>query len=329
MVLFPSARYLLVLDMKALITGGAGFIGSSLVDKLASQGNDAIVLDNLSAGSKENLSQSLNNGHVKLMLGDCTKSSDVKKALKDIDAVFHLAANPEVRLEQNDPEKCFKQNIYATHVLLENLRMSDTRTLVFASTSTVYGDAEVMPTPEEYPTRPISLYGSSKLASEALIMSYGNTYGFKTVILRLANVVGPRSNHGVIHDFVMKLKRNPDELEILGDGRQEKSYLYIDDCVDAFLLTSQLNEMKPIILNVGSEDRMDVGTIAKTVIEEMGLSGMRLRFTGGLDGRGWIGDVRTMLLDVSKLKSFGWRPKYNSQEAVHLTVKRKLKSVVL
>jgi UDP-glucose 4-epimerase len=197
----------------------------------------------------------------------------VKKAVSDVDVVFHFAANPEVRLELNDPENCFEQNFYTTHVLLEALRQTcDVGKVVFASTSTVYGDAEVFPTPESYgPVKPISVYGASKLASEALISSYAYLYNFAAVILRLANVIGPKSQHGVIPDFITKLGKNKKELEILGDGTQCKSYLYIDDCVKAILTSCEKGNSQIEIFNVGSEDWVSVERIAEIIVEEMAL----------------------------------------------------------
>jgi UDP-glucose 4-epimerase len=308
--------------MRALITGGLGFIGSHLLDRLVSFYDEVTVLDNLHSGLEGETPQSLRNRNMRFILGDCTNPSDVEEAVKDVDVVFHLAANSEVRLELNDPETCFRQNVYATHILLEEVRRSEAKIIVFTSTSTVYGDAEVVPTPENHPARPISIYGASKLASEALITAYAHTYNKRAIILRLANVVGPRSSHGVIHDFVTKLKKEPRELEILGDGTQTKSYLHIEDCIEAILVALIKSEGKFNVLNVGSEDQIPVGDVAEIVVEEMGLKDVNFNFTGGVDGgRGWRGDVKNMLLDVENLKSIGWRPKYSSGEAVRKTVK--------
>ena len=310
--------------MRALITGGAGFIGSHLSEALSRMGHDLVILDNLSSGSKQNINHLLvsKNNEVKLFMGDCTNIDDVKNALKDVDVIFHFAANVEVRLELNDPRACFQQNIYATFVLLEEFRNSNAQTIVFASTSTVYGDAKVIPTPEGYaPLEPISIYGASKLASEALITSYAHTYNKRAIILRLANVIGRRSKHGVIVDFINKLKRNPSELEILGDGKQTKSYLHIDDCIDAILKACSGTEQRVEVFNVGSEDQIEVSRIAEIACEELGLNNVKFKFTGGIDGgRGWVGDVKNMLLDINKLKNKGWKPKYNSEQAVRLTL---------
>ena len=307
--------------MKVLVTGGAGFIGSHLLDRLTSLNDEVKVLDNLSSGSKANMSSSIGR-NMQFILGDCTTTGDVREAMKDVDVLFHLAANAEVRLELNDPETCFQQNIYATHILLEELRRSTAQTIVFTSTSTVYGDVDLIPTPEDYPTRPISIYGASKLASEALITSYAHTYDLKAVILRLANVVGPRSGHGVIHDFISKLKVNQKKLEILGDGTQTKSYLHINDCIDALLQATAKSEGLTNIFNVGSQDQINVKKIAKLVIDEMNLKDVAFQFTGGVDGgRGWRGDVKKMLLDVTKIESLGWKHKLSSKDAIVQTIR--------
>jgi UDP-glucose 4-epimerase len=311
-----------VFHVKILVTGGAGFIGSHLVERLIRLKNKVTILDNLTSGSKANLRHSLGKENLHFIQGDCTHPPDLQKAMTDVEVVFHLAANPEVRLELNDPETCFHQNIYATYLLLEEIRHSNAHTIVFASTSTVYGDVDVIPTPETHPTRPISLYGASKLASEAMIRAYAHTYNRRAIILRLANVVGSRSGHGVIHDFIAKLQKDSKRLEILGDGSQSKSYLYVEDCVDAFITSLQKAENHARILNVGSIDRVTVTEIAEIIVDEMGLKEVVFNFTGGVDGgRGWRGDVKIMLLDVSRIKAMGWSPRYTSAAAVRRTVK--------
>jgi len=304
--------------MDILVTGGAGFIGSHLVEALVNRNYKVIVLDNLSSGYKQNLSGILDDDKLKFLIGDCRHPENVREALEGVDVVFHFAANPEVRLEIADPRKCYEQNIEATYILLEEIRMSKVESIVFASSSTVYGDATTIPTPENYgPLKPISVYGASKLACEALVSSYCYSFKKRGVIIRPANIVGPRSAHGVILDFIKKLKANPSELEILGDGTQTKSYLYIDDCVDAIIKAYESAQEAITICNIGSEDQTNVTEIAEIIIEEMGLKDVKLKYSGGIEGgRGWTGDVKNMLLDVGKLKSLGWKPKLNSKEAV-------------
>jgi UDP-glucose 4-epimerase len=245
--------------------------------------------------------------------------------VRECDVIFHLAANPEVRVGETSPQVHFEENILATFNLLESIRpLKEPKTIVFASTSTVYGDATQVPTPESYgPLQPISTYGASKLASEALITSYASTFNHKGLILRLANVIGPRANHGVIFDFIGKISKNPKRLEILGDGTQNKSYLYVDDCVGAIIsLTSTFlnHEATVDIFNIGSKDQITVKEIAKIVARQMNAPGIEYAFTGGIDGgRGWKGDVKHMNLSIDKLLKTGWKPRYNSREAVELT----------
>jgi UDP-glucose 4-epimerase len=313
---------------RVFITGGAGFIGSHLVDKLCQNHVEVVVFDNLSAGRMENLKKWLGAPNFKFVLGDLLSPEKVWKTLDGCETVFHLAANPEVRVSAEDPKVHYEQNVLATFNLLEAIRkVGSVKALAFASTSTVYGDALEIPTPEEYaPLKPISVYGASKLASEALIISYAYTYGFKTVIYRLANIVGSRARHGVICDFIRKLRENPKKLEILGDGTQTKSYLHVEDCVNAILIGTNLSREKVEIFNVGSEDQITVKEIADIVCEKMGLSNVQYIFTGGVDGgRGWKGDVKFMLLNVNKLKKLGWKPKLNSRQAVEKAVEEILK----
>jgi UDP-glucose 4-epimerase len=311
----------------SLVTGGAGFIGSHLVDRLMLDSRNVTVFDNLRNGSLLNLQRWLGNERFKFIKGDLTKPRDVKAVLKGVDIVFHLAANPEVRVGETDPSLHFQENLVATFNLLEAVRQRPSvKVFVFFSTSTVYGDAITIPTPEDYgPTLPISTYGASKLGCEALASSYANTFGFRALILRLANIVGSRSNHGVIIDFVNKLKQNPKSLEILGDGTQSKSYLYVEDLVDAVthLTPMFLNgEKRAGLFNVGSSDKVEVKKIAEIVTEEMGLQNVDFCFTGGVDGgRGWKGDVKTMLLSIDKLRKTRWNPQYGSEQAVRLAVK--------
>ena len=316
---------------KVLVTGGAGFIGSHLVDRLMVDGKNVTVLDNLSNGSLKNLERWLGNERFKFIKGDLKKPRDAEKAVKGNELVFHLAANPEVRLGEIDPPVHFQENLVATFNLLEAVRKSaSAKTFVFASTSTVYGEASVLPTPEDYgPSIPISTYGASKLGCEAIASSYAHTFGLRTLILRVANVVGSRANHGVIIDFINKLETDPKRLEILGDGTQKKSYLHIEDFIDATLhVTSRFLDdgNKADVYNVGSVDHVEVKKIAEIVADEMGLQDVKFVFTGGVEGgRGWLGDVKIMHLSIEKLLKTGWKPRYGSEEAVRLAVQTLLK----
>jgi len=317
--------------MRVLVTGGAGFIGSHLVDSLMESGNRVRVIDDLSAGSMENLERWLKDERFEFVRGDMRNPKVVNEAVKGVDVVFHLAANPEVRIGSQSPELLYETNVLITYNLLNAMRNAKAEYLVFTSSSTVYGDASLIPTPENYaPLEPISVYGAAKLAAEALISGYAHTFGFKALIFRLANIIGERSSHGVIYDFINKLRKNPKELEILGDGRQRKSYLHVSDTVEGMLhIFEHFKNSGRIVdfYNLGNEDWITVREIAEIVSGEMGLNPV-FRFTGGVDGgRGWKGDVKFMRLSIERAKKTGWRPKLNSYEAVRRTVRELLKSL--
>jgi UDP-glucose 4-epimerase len=305
-----------------LVTGGAGFIGSHLTERLLKEGHKIAVFDNFSSGKLENIEHLQDSSSLTLIKEDLRKPVQLAEIVKPSEIIFHLAANPEVRVGETDPKVHFEENILATFNLLEAIRQAKKlKTIVFTSTSTVYGEASQIPTSEKYaPLIPISTYGASKLACEALMTSYAHTFNNKVLILRLANVIGPKSDHGVIVDFIRKIKANPNELEILGDGAQEKSYMYIKDCIEAIMhLTYEfmINTKKVDIYNMGSNDKITVKEIARIVAQEMKTPQTKYKFTGGVDGgRGWKGDVKKMQLSIGKLLRTGWKPRYGSREAV-------------
>lgn len=279
------------------------------------------VLDNASTGNVEHLSRWKSQKNFESIMKDLT---DGNQAIpENCETIFHMAANPDVKSSAENPELHFKQNILATYNLLEAARRSKSlKKFIFTSTSTIYGVAENIPTPEDYgPLKPVSMYGASKLASESLVFSYAYTYGFAAQILRFANVVGARSKHGVIYDFVQKLRANPNQLEILGDGTQSKSYLHVNDCVGAILRVTSDSKEKIGMFNVGTEDEIDVTKIADIICEIMGLTNVKYSYRKVTkEGGGWIGDVKRMRLDNKKLKALGWRPKLNSEQAVRRVV---------
>jgi len=315
--------------MKTLVTGAAGFIGSHLVDALLDRRADVIALDNLSTGRMDNLRDASKKG-LKFVKMDLKEPAGLREILDGVSTIFHFAANPEVRVGNVDPSVHIQENILATFNLLEAIRLSGgSKTMVFASSSTVCGEPPQLPTPENYgPLYPISTYGASKLGCEALISSYTFTHGMRGLMFRISNCVGDRATHGVIFDFIQKLRANPNELEILGDGTQTKSYIHVSDLVNGIFTTLEdfLQSSRRIdVYNISSPDQVSVKRIAQIVIEECGLTNVKMKISGGVDGgRGWLGDVKVMHLSVDKMLNLGWRPKFNSEEAVRVTAKELL-----
>jgi len=300
--------------MDAVVTGGCGFIGSHLVDALVGRGERVAVIDSLVTGDLANLAASLPTGRCNFHRMDLN-GEGWEQVLEGAGTIYHLAADPDVRMSGIRPEPVIRNNILATARVLEAMRQEDVPRLVFTSTSTVYGEASVIPTPEDYtPLEPISVYAASKLACEALISAYCHSYGMKAWVFRFANIIGERSNHGVIWDFIGKLRADSRSLEILGDGRQAKSYLEVGECVRAMLHAAEAAGGTYNVFNIGSEDWIDVKEIADLVVEALSFSGVEYRFTGG--DRGWVGDVPRMLLSVEKLKGLGWAPSMGSRESV-------------
>ena len=303
-----------------LVTGGAGFIGSHLVDALVEQGKEVRVIDNFSSGREDFLSRHQGSGSVEVCRGDLLDGDAVIAAMEGVETVHHLAANPDIRLGMEVTDTDLRQGTMATYNVLEAMRVSEVGRISFASSSAVYGEAGVMPTPEDYgPVMPISLYGASKLASEALITAWSGTFGAQGFIHRFANIVGPRGTHGVIFDFIHKLKRDPGRLEVLGDGNQEKSYMSAHDCVQSMLHVIGLGDEGTALNNLGTGDTCSVSRIAEIVIEESGLEGVSIDYTGGK--RGWAGDVPKTYLHVSKLLGTGFKPTAMSEKAVRDTAR--------
>jgi UDP-glucose 4-epimerase len=304
----------------ALVTGGAGFIGSHLVDRLVLNGWKVRILDNFSSGRIENIKHHKSNQDVEIMKGDLKNSEEARKAVKDVGVVFHYAANPEVQVSTTNPEMHFNENVVATFNLLEAMRRNDVKELVFASSSSVYGEPESIPVSEEAPIKPVSIYGASKAACENIIHSYTNLYGLKAVILRYANVIGPRLRHGVVHDFIVKLCKNPKQLEILGDGTQRRSYIYVDDAVEATLIAYNAVAGKLFeVFNIGNEDYITVKEVADIVVDILGLKDVKYVYKPVGHGIGWKGDVKNIALLIDKIKKFGFKPRFTSAEAVRKT----------
>lgn len=320
------------MDLKfnsALVTGGAGFIGSHIVEKLIETGVNVKVLDNLATGKKENLKNCWTKKNFQFFeqdLGNLEKND----FLDEVDIVFHMAADPEVRTGFDNPENSFNQNIRNTFNLLQKIRHSKVKKIIFASSSSVYGDAKILPTPENYsPLLPISHYGASKLACEAIVSSFCHNYDINGIIIRPANVIGERGRHGLIWDLVQKLKKDQSKLEILGDGRQTKSFIHITDGIEAIFHIINNTKEKIEIFNIGSEDSIEIMNVAKVVCKNMNLEDIDIYTKGGMsDGRGWKGDIKKAYLDITKLKSLGWNAKLSSIESANLTSQEIIREVI-
>jgi len=298
--------------MRAMITGGAGFVGSHLAETLVKKG-EAIVFDNFSSGRSEFLDAM----DVKIVRGDIRNFEEIKKACKEVDTVYHFAADPDVRKSYDDPLENFRIDVLGTINVLEACRLNNVKQIVLASSSVVYGNAGI-PTPENAPIAPISNYGAAKAASEHYVSTYSQLYGIKAIVLRYANIIGPRLTHGVIYDFYEKLEKNPKELEILGDGNQEKSYLHVNDAVDATLFAVQKAKSDFEVFNVGSEEKITVKKIAHLIASTLGLENVQYKYTGGKIG--WPGDVPIMLLSIEKLKGLGWKPRFRVEKSILHTI---------
>ncbi len=311
-----------------LVTGGAGFIGSHLVDALVDSGQKVRVLDNFSSGREEFLLHHEDSGRVEIFRADLLDMDAVKKSMRGVEMVHHLAANPDIRLGTEVTDTDLKQGTLATYNVLEAMRMEGVSKISFSSSSAIYGEADQMPTPETYgPVMPISLYGASKLGSEALITAWAGTFGADAWIHRFANIVGPRGTHGVIFDFIHKLKRDPSRLEVLGNGMQEKSYMSAEDCVKAMIHLIGHCDKTVNLYNLGTGDTCSVRRIAEIVVEESGLEGVSIEYTGG--DRGWAGDVPKTSLEVSRLLETGFRPNLASEEAIRHTARALISEIGL
>ena len=304
--------------MKYFVTGGAGFIGSNLVDRLLAAGNDVVVYDNFSTGFREFLVPAQANPRLRIVEGDILDRASLENALEGSEFVFHLAANADVRFGTAHPGRDLEQNTIATFNVLEGMRRHGLNKIAFSSSGSIYGEPDVFPTPENCPF-PVqtSLYGASKLACEGLISAYCEGFGFSAWIFRFVSVLGERYTHGHVFDFLKKLKADPSRLEILGDGRQRKSYMHVQDCIDGMLLAIGKASDKTNIFNLGTDGYCEVRDSVGWITQALQIR-PELIFSGGQ--RGWIGDSPFIYLDTAKIRALGWRPKLNIRDGVLRTL---------
>ena len=305
--------------MRCIVTGCAGFIGSALVDRLLERGCEVIGLDNFSTGQKYFLRQASLNNRFKLYEIDLLDIDSLKKVFSGGEIVYHFAANADVRFGIEHTRKDLEQNTIATHNVLEAMRFNSVKKIIFSSTGSVYGESEVIPTPEDAPF-PVqtSLYAASKLACEGLISAYCEAFGFQSWIFRFVSILGERYTHGHVFDFYHQLVKDPKKLQILGNGKQRKSYLYVQDCIDAIFLAVEHASNKVNILNLGIDSYCEVNDSIGWITRELNLSPC-LEYSGG--DRGWIGDNPFIFLDTNRIRLLGWKPKLSIEDAVIKTVK--------
>lgn len=306
---------------KILVTGGCGFIGSNLVNKLVADGYFVSVLDDLSTGQKEYIKESLGEKNCSLTVGSITNLSLLEKLLAGVDVVIHEAAKPDVRASTDNLFTDFDTNVLGTLNVLQAMVQNEVPKIVFASSGgTVYGETEVIPTPETEPLAPISHYGASKAACEQYVSSFSSLHNLEAISLRLGNIFGPPSNHGVMYDFFWKLKKDPTSLKILGDGKQVKSYLYIDDCIDAQIQSLKSTITGHMAFNISSSEAVTVNEIANAVVKSLGLTEVKFTYTGG--ERGWAGDVKKSVVDISKAeKVLSWKPVATTELGIQKYIK--------
>jgi UDP-glucose 4-epimerase len=305
--------------LRVLVTGAAGFIGSHMVDRLLAAGHCIVGFDNFSTGQRRFLENALGNPGFVLHEADLLDRHSLAPAMEGIDLVVHLAANADVRFGTQHPRKDLDQNTIATWNVLETMREHCCKRIVFSSTGSIYGEPEIFPTPENcaFPVQ-TSLYGASKLAAEGLIQAYCEGFGIQAFIFRFVSILGERYWHGHVFDFYRQLAEHPDHLHVLGDGHQKKSYLYVQDCIDAILAALERADEKVNIFNLGTDEYCQVNDSIDWICDYLGLH-PKITYAGG--ERGWIGDNPFILLDCSKIRSLGWRPKLSIREAVLATIK--------
>ncbi len=310
--------------MKIVVTGAAGFIATNLLPRLLNAGDEVHGIDNYFLGKREYIARSLGQTNFHFHEFDLLDRDRVAALFQEIhpDLVWHLAANSDISFGTTSTDFDLKGGTVVTYNVLEAMRIAQSKELIFSSSGSIYGEPAVMPTPENYgPILPISLYAASKVACETLITAFANNYGIRSWIFRFGNIAGPFPTHGVIHDFILKLKKDPTRLQILGDGKQSKPYVHVEDCLDGMMFGREHARELVNCYNLAVADATSVNEIAQWTIEAMGLDSKRVRleYTGG--ARGWPGDVPQVRLDTRRMQSLGWRPKLSSAEAVRRSIR--------
>jgi UDP-glucose 4-epimerase len=301
---------------RAFVTGGAGFIGSHIVDGVLAQGASVVVYDNFCTGREEFLPKT---DRLQLKRGDVLDLPALTDAMRDCDFVFHFQANADVRGGREKTRVDLEQNTIATWNVIEAMRLNNIKSIGFASSSAVYGEPDVFPTPESYPPVQTSLYGASKLAGEAMIEAYCEYFNMRCFLFRFVSWIGERYSHGVVFDFMRKLLKDSSRLYVLGNGQQKKSYLYVKDGVAGILMAIEKSTAAKNVYNLGHDDYITVVEVANLIFDELGLSNVKLEFEGSI--RGWVGDSPLVHLETSKIKSLGWRPETSIPEGIRRTVR--------
>jgi len=304
--------------VRYLVTGCAGFIGSTLTDRLLAAGHEVVGYDNFSTGREDFLLLARQSRNFSLVRGDVLDSQTLAQAMDGVEFVFHLAGNADVRFGTAHPRKDLEQNTIGTHTVLDTMRRSGVRRIAFSSTGSVYGEARVIPTPEDAPF-PVqtSLYAASKLAGEGLIAAFCAGFGFQAYLFRFVSILGERYTHGHVFDFYRQLRAHPDRLAVLGDGRQRKSYLYVQDCINAMLIATQRACDSVNILNLGHDTYCEVNDSIGWICAELGVT-PRIEYSGG--ERGWAGDNPFIFLDTARIRALGWKPMLSIREGVGKTI---------
>jgi UDP-glucose 4-epimerase len=308
-------------NKKVLVFGGAGFIGSHLCEQLIQKGASVTVFDNLQTGRTSNLAKILKHPRFRFIEAEVRDRKKVNKAVPGHDIIFHFCDDSDIRSAAEHPDSYVEQNIMGLFYVLEAMRKNGIRTILFPSSTTVFGELANPPASESHgPMVPLNLYGGAKLAAEGLISGWAHTYDFQAVVFRFVGIIGGRMDHGVVHDFVRKLQKDPSQLQILGDGSQKRSFVLVDDCVEAMLLAMAKTRKNYSLVHIGNVDDISIKNTAGVITDVMKLKGVKFSFTGGKVG--WKGDVTSNFIRTETLTALGWKPRHSSREAVHEAARR-------